>query len=877
MQDDQGEDGYEYGGVYHSKDGGASWQRINSVNPRPMYYSQIRVDPSDNNYIWVLGTSLYLSKDGGKTFSSDGTARGIHVDHHSMWISPQDGRRVILGNDGGIHLSNDRGSNWDHLNHVAIGQFYHVTVGPRRNYWVYGGLQDNGSWGGPQRGGDGRGAINSDWLRIGGGDGFVCLVDPNDADEVYYESQGGAAGRINLRTGDRGSIRPRAARGTSYRFNWKTPFILSPHNSKIYYNAGNHVFRSLDKGNGIKSISPDITRTDKGTGSAIAESPVEEGVLYVGTTDGALWVTRNGGHEWTNIFGKREEKKEEAKKEEAKKEEKKADPKPEEKKADDPTAGDSVDDVVMIDVVQDPPRGRRGGPGRMAEMLKNMDTNGDGKIQRDEMPERMRQMFDRMDTNGDGAIDEAEIKAMQERMQRGRRPGGQGRERASEPEEKKEVAEKKEEEKKEEVAEKKEKEKEKEEKKEEKESGEAKPVIEKDEVSGTWEGRFQSEGMPAERSTFTVIMRMDPQGKITGSFKSTMSEGNGDGKFDPETNQVSLVIETERSTIEVMGTVAGTSMSGQVDVNSGMFSVDFTAKRTGDAPAKDETAEAKAEEKPVGDPLSELLPGPRWVSSIEASRFKAGRAYVTFDGHRSNDDATYVMVTEDHGKSWRSLRANLPETAGSARVVREDRFNQNLLYLGTEFALWVSIDRGETWTKLNSNLPTVAVHEVAIHPTAGEIVAGTHGRSLWVLDVSGLRQITSETIAAEATLYKPQSAVKRRSDPSRGQSGTRRFVGAVPASGAPIYYSLGKDAQSVKISISNIQGRVIRELEGDVKAGLHRVAWDLRATQQGGSTGGQSRSRRGGTVSTGEYLVTLSVNGQDYKQVLTVEDDPDSP
>jgi hypothetical protein len=235
------------------------------------------------------------------------------------------------------------------------------------------------------------------------------------------------------------------------------------------------------------------------------------------------------------------------------------------------------------------------------------------------------------------------------------------------------------------------------------------------------------------------------------------------------------------------------------------------------------------------------------------------------------------MVTEDHGKSWRSLRANLPETAGSARVVREDRFNQNLLYLGTEFAIWVSIDRGETWTKLNGNLPTVAVHEVAIHPTAGEIVAATHGRSLWVLDVSGLRQLTPETISAEATLYKPLSAVKRRSDPSRGQSGTRRFVGAVPSSGAQIYYSLGKDAQSVKITISDIQGRVIRELEADAKAGLHRVAWDLRATRRGGSPGGPSRFRGGGTVSTGDYLVTLSVNDKAYKQVLTVEEDPDAP
>ena len=125
--------------------GGDSWERINSLNPRPMYYSQIRVDPSDNNNMWVLGTSLYKSVDGGKTFTGDGSGREVHVDHHSMWIDPADGRHVILGNDGGIYVTYDHGKNWDHHNHVAIGQFYHVGVAPNEDYHVYGGLQDNGS------------------------------------------------------------------------------------------------------------------------------------------------------------------------------------------------------------------------------------------------------------------------------------------------------------------------------------------------------------------------------------------------------------------------------------------------------------------------------------------------------------------------------------------------------------------------------------------------------------------------------------------------------------------------------------------------------------------------------------------------------------
>ena len=305
LQDQQGKEGFEYGGVYVSKNGGDSWTRINTLNPRPMYYSHIRVDPTDRNYVYVCGTSLYKSSDGGETFTGDGGSDGIHVDHHALWIDGRDSRHMILGNDGGIYVTYDRMSHWDHHNHVAIGQFYHVGVDANLNYKVYGGLQDNGSWGGPSRHKDGY-IINSDWYRVGGGDGFVTLADPNDADQIYFESQNGGTGSINLRTGSRGFIRPRAPRGTRYRFNWKTPFILSPHNSKIYYSAGNHVFRSFNKGNGIKSISPDITNTDRGAGSALTESPIEPGVLYVGSTDGAVWMTKDGGKEWKPLFSSKQ-------------------------------------------------------------------------------------------------------------------------------------------------------------------------------------------------------------------------------------------------------------------------------------------------------------------------------------------------------------------------------------------------------------------------------------------------------------------------------------------------------------------------------------------------------------------------------------------
>ena len=226
MQGQQGENEEEYGGIYLSKDGGDSWDRINTLNPRPMYYSQIRIDPVDMNNMYVLGTSLYRSKDAGETFTGDGGGRDVHVDHHALWIDPDDSRHMILGNDGGIYVTYDRMDNWDHHNHIAIGQFYHAGVGSRLDYRVYGGLQDNGSWGGPVRASNDSGTINSDWFRVGGGDGFITVADPDDPDLIYFESQNGGMGRIHLETGDRGFIRPRAPRGTRYRFNWKTPVFI---------------------------------------------------------------------------------------------------------------------------------------------------------------------------------------------------------------------------------------------------------------------------------------------------------------------------------------------------------------------------------------------------------------------------------------------------------------------------------------------------------------------------------------------------------------------------------------------------------------------------------------------------------------------------
>jgi photosystem II stability/assembly factor-like uncharacterized protein len=619
VQNQQGPNGFECGGVYKSTDGGESWTRVNSLNVRPMYFSQVRIDPSDEKYVYVCGIRLYRSQDGGKSFKPDG-ANGVHDDQHALWIDPRDGRHMIVGCDGGFYATNDRMDHWEFLNTVAIGQFYHVAVDSSRPYKVYGGLQDNGSWGGPSLSLSGSGPINEDWIVVSGGDGFVCRVDASDPNVVYYESQDGNMGRRNLHTGEGGFLRPREAQGASpYRFNWNTPFILSHHNPRIYYSAGNYVFRSVKQGEGQRVISPEISRTKRGTASALAESPRNAEVLYVGTDDGYLWVSRDGGVKWTNITSK----------------------------------------------------------------------------------------------------------------------------------------------------------------------------------------------IP--------------------------------------------------------------------------------------------------------------LPGPRWVASIEPSRHVDGRCYVVFDAHRSDDDEPYVFVTEDEGETWKSLRGNLP--SGSTRVLREDIENPNLLYLGTEFSVYASLNRGQGWTRINNNLPTVAVHELAQHPTAGELVAATHGRSIWILDVTALRQMTADALKAPSELYRPNTVVRWRSEPQRGSIygvGSHLYVGENPAYGAQIYYSLTKKADKVTIKILDYTGKTVREIttipEGGKnvplkkESGLHRVTWELvgtstRSRPQGqgpggpGGPGGQFARQftpfayvtgpallamlpgRGPQIRAvpGMYRVVLTVDGKEYSQGLRIEADPTLP
>jgi photosystem II stability/assembly factor-like uncharacterized protein len=314
------------GGIFRSDDRGKAWKQINSLVPRPFYYGQIRVDPNNDKQLYVLGIQFHISKNGGKTFQQGNGAKGTHVDYHALWIDPKDPDHLVLGCDGGLNFSYDRSDTWEHLKNLPLGQFYAIGVDMRTPYRVYGGLQDNGSWGGPTATRDGNGITLADWSNILGFDGYYCQVDPKDNDTIYAEGQYGILRRLNVATGDQTDIKPRLnvtkgkvkqrtniepppAPGTpGFRFNWNTPILLSPHNSTTIYYGGNFLFRSEDRGDVWRICSPDLTRGKPGpspntghTITTIAESPLKKGLLYVGTDDGRVHITQDGGRTWTDL------------------------------------------------------------------------------------------------------------------------------------------------------------------------------------------------------------------------------------------------------------------------------------------------------------------------------------------------------------------------------------------------------------------------------------------------------------------------------------------------------------------------------------------------------------------------------------------------
>lgn len=317
----------EKSALLRSEDGGQSWKKVNqkpNIAPRPFYYADIRVDPELPNRLYSLHSRVTVSNDSGKSFETLVSSRDIHPDHHAMWINPNDGSHIILGNDGGLAISHDRGETWRFVANLPLAQYYHINVDMQKPYNVLGGMQDNGSWRGPSSVWENGGIRNHHWQEVGFGDGFDVISDPEDAMRGYAMSQEGYLVRWNLRTGERKDIRPPAPEGVELRFNWNAALAQDPFDSGTIYYGSQFVHKSTDRGESWTIISPDLTTnnpewqkqkesgglTPDVTGAenyttitTIAPSPVQPGVIWVGTDDGRIHVTRDGGQTWRSVEG----------------------------------------------------------------------------------------------------------------------------------------------------------------------------------------------------------------------------------------------------------------------------------------------------------------------------------------------------------------------------------------------------------------------------------------------------------------------------------------------------------------------------------------------------------------------------------------------
>lgn len=349
-------------GLYRTMDGGRTWEKMNDANTRPFYYSQVRVDPRNYNRVWFSSTPVLTSDDGGRTVRT--AQQGVHVDTHAWWIDPGDPDHMVVGNDGGVAITWDAGGTYDFGAVLPIGQFYEVSYDFQVPYHVCGGAQDNGSWCGPSRRKSGA-ITNAYWTQVGGGDGFFTQQHPREPWVIWVESQGGNIQRLDMRTGERVTLvkpswrqryvqledsimlvrgdtsRPptreqerliaelRARQKadsieSDMRYNWNTPYFLSPHNPDVMYVGGSRVLKSTRRGDDLYPISPDLSKKQwakidtsmnktggitldatgaetYGTVVALAESPLRPGVLIAGTDDGNVWVTRNDGASWEQI------------------------------------------------------------------------------------------------------------------------------------------------------------------------------------------------------------------------------------------------------------------------------------------------------------------------------------------------------------------------------------------------------------------------------------------------------------------------------------------------------------------------------------------------------------------------------------------------
>jgi photosystem II stability/assembly factor-like uncharacterized protein len=590
------EAGDRKGGIFRSNDRGGSWERRNEFDAGAMYYARIVADPKDVDRIYVMNVFLMVSDDGGRTLRRLGE-RSKHVDNHDIWIEPSNTDHYLVGCDGGVYESHDRGVNWEFKRNLPVTQFYDITTDNAKPFYnVYGGAQDNYSFGGPSRTRNVSGIVNSDWFVTNGGDGFRSQVDPEDPNTIYAELQNGSLARFDKVTGERMGIQPQVGRNEDpLRWNWDSPFIISPHSHTRLYFAADKLFRSDDRGDSWKVISGQLSRAldrDKlpvmgkiwsmdavaknqstaffGNASALAESPKKEGLIYIGTDDGLIQITEDGGKNWRKV---------------------------------------------------------------------------------EKLPE---------------------------------------------------------------------------------------------------------------------------------------------------------------------------------------------------------------------------VPDLAYVSRIVASNHDANTVYVAIENHQNADFKPYLFKSTDAGRTWISIKSNLPAN-GPVWAIAEDHVNPNLLFVGNEFGLYFSIDGGQKWIQLRSGLPTIAVRDLNIQKRENDLVLGTFGRGIYILDnYTPLRLLKPEMLKQDLLFPVKDALMYIQSQPlgGRGKSfqGESFYTADNPPFGATFTYYLKeelktkkskrqeaeRDAQrkntavalpnsadlraeeeeeapAVIFTISDSSGRVVRRLTGPVTAGMQRVSWDLRS------------------------------------------------
>ncbi|MCU0425302.1 MAG: glycosyl hydrolase [Candidatus Kapabacteria bacterium] len=593
--------------IYRSDDKGETWKMQAdkvSITLRPFYFAVLAVDPTDENRVYRPNYQLNVSTDGGKTFETIGG--DTHADHHALWIDPKNPMHLLLGTDGGVYRSLDRGRKWQFMRNLPVSQFYHVSYDMENPYNVMGGLQDNGSWMAPSRT---TGAMGNDiWRSVGFGDGFYVLRDKLDKNFLYFEMQGGNMVRHHLPTGEIKIIKPLEKAGEpKYRWNWNTPIAQSPKNPKTLYAASQFLFRSSDRGESWEKISPDLTTNDPAkqkqeesggvtmdkssaenhcTIYAVAESPLDEKVIWAGTDDGNVQVTQNGGKTWTNVVAN---------------------------------------------------------------------------------------------------------------------------------------------------------------------------------VSG--------------------------------------------------------------------------------------------------------------------------IPKNAWVSTVEPSRYDKGTAYVTFDCHTIGDWKTYVYKTTDFGKTWTAFTSS--EFKGYAHVIREDLVNKNMLFVGTEFGLFVTLDGGQNWAQMKANIPDVGVRDIAIHPREHDLILATHGRGIIIFDdLTTLRAITAETLNSELAILPARPTVQTYGIGFQDFPGSDEFIGDNVPGNAVITYFL-KDRMSsgsLTIDILNDKNEVLTSLQGGKRKGFNRVQWGMSTrppkaakAESFETENGLSGLGQGLNAPEGKYTVRITKGDKSFTGALTLVSDPRSP